>query len=145
MALHLVYHLEDSRYVGIWPSEVEAISELAKTMGVSKVWIVDCTMDGFFQLPNHVPHQRVSSLDQVEWTAHVVAFETPQVKLGVEPVDLELHDDLDLLDEDVTYVFGPHNGLHGLSPTHHVYLDYGGGHIPVRDALTIALARRWRV
>lgn len=143
MSIQLVYHLQDSRYVGILPSMMEALSELSRTMGVDEVWVVDLTEDGVFNLPNHVPHHRVRSLADVPMTDHVIAVETPNVKLEAP---LYVLDNCIHPPDYATYVFGPHNGLRKFDVPgmlDHCYLDYGG-HIDVRDAITLVLDHRRR-
>lgn len=134
----LVYHVEDSRYVGIWPSATEGIAFTAKALGVDQIIIVDNTFDGFFDLPTQLPHKRVKNLVDIDdWPSNVVMVETSNVDLKVPHISLEdfKHPD------DVMYIIGPHNGLQHLSEaTVHVSLPYKN--IDVRDVISLVLVSR---
>lgn len=135
----LCYHIEDARYVGVWPSHMEALSRLAAGAEADEVWVVDQTPDGVFDLPAHVEHARFRTLDAaLQLTSRpVVAVETPERELGPVPVSLwDFHHPRDAL-----YVFGPHNGIQFGRFTHHVYVPMD---LDVRDAIAAVMADRCR-
>lgn len=142
----LVYFIEDSRWVGIWPSEVEDISQLARTCEFDRVVVVDQTMDGFFDLPTHVPHIRLGKLEDLEVIGQLVVVEEPKdFPEALHKVSLADWD----CPNDCTVVFGSHNGLK--SKQHfllsldnnavNLFIDVNGP-VPVRDCIACVLLHK---
>lgn len=153
----VVIHVQDTRYVGSWPSYVEGLCEWLKCTGGGELIYVDQTMDGWFgdaQLsdPPNLTVTRIASLSALTVPAGyaLVGCESQNVDLQESGVKASLATYTGFSKEDQILVFGPHNGLQAAdfpqTVDDHIYIDgyEPGRSVPLLECITLVTDKRYQ-
>lgn len=151
MAAKIVAFIEDARWVGLYPSHVGGLRQLANSMAL-ELHLIDCSLDGYVSEYSDVTRHPMSTYDSaldaiyslVDTGSTLVAIESMDVNLLHTVSKIDMFDAAWVHPEDAVYLFGPHNGLHQdfVRPEHHVYFDHPFKELDVRDYIAGTIIHR---
>lgn len=148
MPKKVVVHVEDARYVGIWPSDVDGLKQLVKATQGGELCVVDKTQDGWFDAASDeaiiMVRSPAANTVRADGDYKLIAVETPNRKLAVTQTELASFTHSD----NMVYVFGPHNGLQitdfSRPPDEQLYLHGYFDALDVRDVIAFVLGHRYQ-